>query len=179
MMSKKRSSRWSAMRSFAFVPAVALAALVYSTPAVASFIESTSQSVLSLPPDDKDKEKKAVYNEEEVFTAAEVMPQYPGGEAELMQFVCKNVKYPEKAQKEGTQGIVVAQFVVTSKGKVVTPRIVRSVSPELDAEAIRVVSMIPDFNPGKLDGKPVAVWYTIPIRFRLSDNKDSQSKEKE
>ncbi|MDE6544373.1 MAG: M56 family metallopeptidase [Muribaculaceae bacterium] len=179
MMSKKRSSRWSAMRSFAFVPAVALAALLYSTPAVASFIESTSQSVLSLPPDDKDKEKKAVYNEEEVFTAAEAMPQYPGGELELLNFVSKNVKYPEKAAKEGTQGQVVAQFVVTSKGKVVTPKIVRSVSPEIDAEAIRVLSLLPDFKPGTVGGKPVAVWYTIPIRFRLSGDKASQSKEKE
>lgn len=99
--------------------------------------------------------------------AAEVMPRYKGGEAEMMKFLAMNIRYPEAAMKAGKQGYVVVKFVVSKSGKVESPEIVRSVSPELDAEALRVVGMMPDFTPGTVDGKPVDCTYTLPVSFKL------------
>lgn len=99
--------------------------------------------------------------------AAEVMPGFKGGEAEMMKFLAMNIRYPEAAMKAGKQGYVVVKFVVSKSGKVESPEIVRSVSPELDAEALRVVGMMPDFNPGTVDGEPVDCTYTLPVSFKL------------
>lgn len=99
--------------------------------------------------------------------AAEVMPGFKGGEAEMMKFLAMNIRYPEAAMKAGKQGYVVVKFVVSKSGKVESPEIVRSVSPELDAEALRVVGMMPDFNPGTVDGKPVDCTYILPVSFKL------------
>jgi TonB family protein len=85
-----------------------------------------------------------------------------------MVFLAKNIQYPVEAQKAGTEGRVIVQFVVGRDGSIRNPKVVRGVSPELDAEAIRVVSMMPKWNPGKQRGKAVAVNFTLPIMFRLS-----------
>jgi len=97
----------------------------------------------------------------------EEMPQFPGGDVELLKYVAANVKYPEGARSNGIQGRVIARFCVTKEGKVNRVSILRSVSPELDNEALRVVSTIPEFIPGKQGGKAVDVWYMVPIEFGL------------
>ena len=105
--------------------------------------------------------------EEKVFSAVEQMPQFPGGEAELMKYISNNIKYPTMAMENNIQGRVVVQFVVTSTGKIGEVKVVRSKDPDLDKEAVRVVKSLPNFIPGKMNGQAVNVWYTLPITFKL------------
>ena len=112
------------------------------------------------------EEKKPV-EENKVFTAVEQMPQFPGGEAELMKYIQKNLKYPPVAMENNIQGRVVVQFVVTKTGKIGEVKVARGKDPDLDKEAVRVVKSLPDFIPGKMNGQSVNVWYTLPITFKL------------
>ncbi|MCM1021983.1 MAG: energy transducer TonB [Muribaculum sp.] len=112
------------------------------------------------------EEKKPV-DDNKVFTAVEQMPQFPGGDAALMTYLSKNLKYPPVAMENNIQGNVIVMFVVTKTGKIGEVKIARSKDPDLDKEAIRVVKSLPDFIPGKMNGQPVNVWYTLPVRFKL------------
>ena len=113
------------------------------------------------------KEEVKQTEEEVIFQVVEQMPEFPGGMSEAMKFLAKNIKYPVAAQQAKIEGRVIVQFVVGKDGSISDVHTVRSVSPELDAEAIRVVSMMPKWNPGKQRGKAVSVSYTMPIMFRL------------
>ena len=115
--------------------------------------------------------------EEVVFQVVEEMPQFPGGLSEAMKFLAKNIKYPVEAQQAKIEGRVIVRFVVGRDGSVSNVEVVRGVSPELDAEAVRVVSLMPKWIPGKQRGKAVAVKYTMPIMFRLQTPAQEQKKE--
>ncbi len=104
----------------------------------------------------------------DAFNVVEQMPQFPGGEIELMKFLSENVKYPEAASKAGTQGRVVAQFIVEADGSITNVKVLKKVSDEIDAEAVRVIKAMPKWKPGMQKGQPVRVKYTIPVTFRLS-----------
>ena len=106
-------------------------------------------------------------NNEQIFQVIEQMPQFPGGEGELMNFISKNLIYPSGALKDGIQGKVICRFVITRTGKVIKPEIVRSLDSACDREAIRVIKSLPVFIPGKQNGVNVNVYYTLPISFRL------------
>ncbi|MGM9869895.1 MAG: energy transducer TonB [Sodaliphilus sp.] len=108
-------------------------------------------------------------DENRVFDNEEQMPQFPGGNAALFQYVNAHLIYPETAIKQKIQGKCLLQFVVTKTGEIGKVKVVRSLSPECDAEAIRVVRSLPKFTPGKLNGKPVDVWYSLPFTFKLKD----------
>lgn len=108
----------------------------------------------------------------QVYTVVEKKPQFPGGEAELLRYISENLRYPEVAKNEKNQGRVVVQFVVKSDGSVGDVKIIRKVSDALDAEAARVIKSLPTFTPGEIGGKPVSVWYTLPVTFKLSKNID-------
>lgn len=105
--------------------------------------------------------------EEKVYDVVEQLPVFPGGEAALLKYIADNLKYPSIAQEQGIQGVVLTRFVVTSTGEVGEVQILRSVDSYLDREAQRVIRTLPKFIPGKQQGKAVAVWFTLPIRFRL------------
>lgn len=105
--------------------------------------------------------------EQTIFEVVEQMPDFPGGMGALMQFLSKNIKYPTIAQENGTQGRVIVQFVVNRDGSIVDPRVVKSVDPYLDKEALRVIGTMPKWKPGMQRGKPVRVKYTVPVMFRL------------
>ena len=96
------------------------------------------------------------------------MPEYPGGRQAMMSFLSKNTHYPAVCVKDSIQGVVVVQFTVDTTGKVTRAQIVRSVHPELDAEALRVVNSFPAWKPAMQNGKPVASKYTMPVVFRLT-----------
>ena len=115
----------------------------------------------------KKEEPKGEPQEKVIFQVVEEMPQFPGGMGEAMKFLAKNMKYPVAAQQAKIEGRVIVQFVIERDGSVSDVKVMRGVSPELDAEAIRVVSMMPKWIPGKQRGKAVAVKYTMPIMFRL------------
>ena len=105
--------------------------------------------------------------EAEIFMVVEEMPEFPGGMAECLKFLAKNIKYPTIAQENGVQGRVIVQFVVNKDGTIVDPVVVRSVDPYLDKEALRVIKAMPKWKPGKQRGKAVRVKYTVPVTFRL------------
>lgn len=104
---------------------------------------------------------------EETLTVVDVMPQYPGGDHELLKFIAQSIKYPMEAQEAGVQGRVICSFVVDKKGNIVEPKVIRGIDPSLDTEALRVIGMMPRWTPGRQDGKAVRVLYTVPITFRL------------
>ena len=105
--------------------------------------------------------------EEEVFDMVEQAPQFPGGPAELMGWLSKNIRYPVIAQENGIQGRVICQFVVGSDGSVRDIKVMRGVDPSLDKEAIRVIQSMPKWIPGRQNGKAVSVRYTLPVTFKL------------
>lgn len=105
--------------------------------------------------------------EETIFQVVEVMPEFPGGMAECLKFLGKNIKYPTIAQENGVQGRVIVQFVVNRDGSIVDPVVVRSVDPYLDKEALRVIKSMPKWKPGQQRGKAVRVKYTVPVTFKL------------
>ncbi len=106
-------------------------------------------------------------DEGEVFEIVEQNPMFPGGNEALMKWLGKNLKYPASAQENGIQGRVLVQFVVNKDGSIVEPKVLRSVDPALDKEALRVVSAMPKWQPGKQRGKTVRVRFTLPVTFRL------------
>jgi TonB family protein len=109
------------------------------------------------------------------FVMVEEMPMFPGGDKELLKYIEENTKYPEIAKENKIQGKIIIRFCVTAKGGVSQISILKGVSPELDNESMRVVSTLPAFRPGKQGGKPVPVWYMVPITFALR-NEAVQSK---
>ena len=130
--------------------------------------------VVGYADDDSDADQKVVENQKEapqeevIFTIVEETPQYPGGIQAAMAFFAQNIKYPVSAQKAKIEGSVTVQFVVGTDGSVRNPKVVRGVNPELDAEALRVVGIMPKWTPGKQRGKAVPVSYNLPVRFRLA-----------
>lgn len=115
------------------------------------------------------EQEPIVPDDDDVFDVVEQMPSFPGGMEAMMEFLRDNVKYPEDAHKQGIQGRVLVQFVVAKTGKVRDAKVARGADPLLDAEALRVVQAMPDWTPGKQNGKVVNVNFTLPISFRLPD----------
>ncbi|WP_291528036.1 TonB family protein [Bacteroides sp. UBA939] len=112
----------------------------------------------------------------QIVDVVEQMPEFPGGGmTAAVEYVKKNLRYPESAKANGTQGRVMVQFVVDKEGNVTNPTVSRSVDKDMDAEAIRVVKSMPKWKPGMQKGQAVAVKYTMPVVFRLDDEKTSGS----
>ena len=120
------------------------------------------------------KVKKA---EKEAFDVVEQMPQFPGGPAALMEFLSKSVKYPKEAYEKNVQGRVIASFVVEKDGSITEAIIRKSIDPLLDAEALRVINSMPNWEPGMQNGEAVRVKYTVPITFKLQGGNDVKVKE--
>ena len=164
MMNKKRTNSWLRAKYLLLVPVIGVALVACNLdkktaePATAAE-QAQADSAAGNP--------LMVGVTVDVFDVVEKMPEFPGGQQELMNFLMKNIKYPKEATDKGTQGRVVVQFVVNKDGSVVEPTVVKSVSPELDQEALRVVKMMPKWQPGKQNGEVVRVKYTVPVSFRL------------
>lgn len=99
--------------------------------------------------------------------SVEVMPNFPGGEKAMQKFIKKNLRYPEVDAKKGIQGQTFIRFIVTQTGKITNVSIIHSLSPGCDAEAVRVVNLMPKWKPGTQKGKPAKVYYTLPFEFRM------------
>ena len=114
-----------------------------------------------------DKTNNELIDEDIPFVVVEQMPQFTGGPNELLRYIAQNTQYPESAKSNNVQGKVIIRFCVTAKGGVSQISVLKGVSPDLDSEAMRVVSTLPEFIPGKQGGVAVAVWYMVPIAFTL------------
>lgn len=124
-------------------------------------IQITDMTADAGPVDDEEADANVI------FTVVEQQPEFPGGEAALMQFIKKNLKYPAFAAENGIQGRVTLSFTVEKDGSIANIEVMRSPAEELSKEAIRVVSSMPKWKPGKQRGKPVRVKYVLPVTFRL------------
>lgn len=111
--------------------------------------------------------KEDVSADNNVHDVAEQMPSFPGGQSAMMSYVSRSIKYPTVAEENGIQGLVTVSFVVEKDGSISGAKVIRSVDPSLDKEALRIIRSMPRWTPGKQDGKPVRVKYTIPVRFKL------------
>lgn len=139
---------------------------------------NTNKGAASLQGDTKKSEITS--KENDIFLVVEEMPEFPGGDAALRNFLASNVKYPAEAQQKGVQGKVYISFIVTKTGTIANAKIVRGVTPSLDQEAIRVVNLLPTWKPGKQKGEAVNVSYTVPINFVLEgDTKKSNTSTEE
>ncbi len=116
--------------------------------------------------------KSTTDNMDNVYTEVDEMPEFPGGIDGVREFIAKNLQYPKRAEEEGIRGKVFVSFIVSDKGKVTDAKIERGVDTELDAEALRVVNLLPDWAPGRKDGKEVNVKFTLPIVFALDNHPD-------
>ena len=108
----------------------------------------------------------------EPFLVVEVMPQFPGGEGELIDYLKKNVRYPSRAREFNVQGLVVSRFVIEADGSITNIEILRGIGAGCDEEAIRVIESMPQWEPGVQNGIHVPVMYTLPIRFIMKERSD-------
>jgi TonB family protein len=170
MMLKKKSNPWARAKYLFVLPLTAAAMTVFARPEITEVLRPISSAKVT--------NSSEYLQEDSVVTVVDVLPEYAdGGIPGFMKYLMYEVKYPEKALKEGTEGIVVVQFTVTKAGEVKDPYVVRGISPELDAEALRVVGLSPKWKPGSVKGEPVDARYTIPVKFKLSNGpKDEEKK---
>ena len=169
MMNKKKSNAAGHIKYALFVlPAFALlVAGNISCSQDASQTEDAKEEVVA-PVSPEAKEAPADSTaKEEVFMVAEQMPEFPGGMKEMLKFLQENVKYPENAMKNNVQGRVIVQFVVEKDGTPTEFKVARSVDPDLDAEALRVLQTMPKWKPGMQRGEVVRVKFTVPVSFKL------------
>ena len=128
--------------------------------------QAEAQTQTYVPPVVKVEEEEE--SSQHIFMVVEEMPEFPGGQAALMSFIAKSIKYPVVAQENGIQGRVTCSFVVNKDGSIVDAEVIRGIDPSLDKEALRVINTMPKWKPGKQRGKPVRVKFTVPINFRLN-----------
>jgi len=173
LMSMKNRQKTNSFAGYKYLLFVPLAfALVFmtsckrKTKVQEQVMEGTKVEVKAETGEDTTQIKNAEPTDK-AYEVVEQMPTFKGGDAALMKYLSENIKYPETAEKAGEQGRVVVNFIVEKDGAVSNVKVVRSVTPTLDAEAVRVIKAMPKWVPGKQDGKFVRVKYNVPVSFRL------------
>ncbi|SIT95050.1 outer membrane transport energization protein TonB [Pontibacter indicus] len=130
-------------------------------------VEGVKGAPLDLGDIDGTSDVVAEVVEEKPYTYVEQMPEFPGGEGEMMKYLGKNIRYPAAAQRAGVEGLVVLSFVVSRTGEISEIEVVKSLGSGTDEEAVRVVKTMPKWSPGKQNGRSVPVRYTLPVRFAI------------
>ncbi len=184
MMLKEKSSPWARLKYLYVLPLAAVTVTVFARPEISEKAEEISAVKVNdltaivetkltetIAVDSVKPKNFAPTPPQVVFETVDEMPVFPGGSSELMAYLAKNIRYPVLAQEAGTEGRVIVQFVIGADGKVTSPKVVRSIQKDLDAEAIRLCKNMPVWQPGKHNGKAVAVRYTVPILFKLQPSK--------
>ena len=189
MMQKRKSNPWARMKYAFVLPVAATAMAAFARPEISrQMAEISSAKITDLSrmvqttaaertrPEAIDTTTSArevmvtgyaQFTDNKVYESAEVMPEFPGGQTELLKFVAKRVKYPTEAQRKGAQGRVIVKFVVETNGSISNIHVVKGIDPLLDAEAIRVCTTMPTWAPARQEGKAVRCYYTIPVTFGL------------
>ena len=169
MMNKKKSNAAGHIKYALFVlPAFALlvAGNISCSQGASEKQDAKEEVVAPVSPEAKEAPADSTAKEE-VFMVAEQMPEFPGGMKEMLKFLQENVKYPENAMRNNVQGRVIVQFVVEKDGTPTEFKVLRSVDPDLDAEALRVMKAMPKWKPGMQKGQVVRVKFTVPVSFKL------------
>lgn len=175
MMTKTRSKAMAGIKPFMAVPVLFLVLIFFSSGTISDLSAQDNKA----PAAKKDnKEMKAPDRKEnsEVFMTVEKMPVYPDGQAAMIDYLIKNIKYPEEAKKKGIQGKVLVSFVVEKDGSISEVKVVSGIGSGCDEEAVRVVKGMPKWVPGEQKGKPVRVQFKLPIMFALSADKSKEDK---
>lgn len=190
MMMRKKSNPWARAKYLYVLPLAAVAVAAFARPEISKPLNEISRVKVTEFPAISDavtsesiekadtlrgKPNKIVIigdkqnpdNGEEPYAMVEQMPQFPGGMKALMEYISTNLRYPEDAKQAKKSGRVIARFTVQEDGSIADVEIIRSVYPSMDAEAIRVLQGMPQWQPGMQDGKAVATLYTIPVMFKL------------
>lgn len=171
MMNKRRTSEIGKAKYLLFAPLAGALLMVSNIESVAREIGEQIPEVAEVQQKAEAKASDAIApadtTKNVVYDVTETLPQFPGGQEMMMKYLAANIKYPASAVKAKKQGRVIVTFVIQKDGSVTNARIARSVDPELDAEALRIVKAMPNWTPGTQDGKPVNVKYTIPVIFSL------------
>lgn len=182
MMSKIKSSKIANIKVILGVLAATAMIIVFACEhkEKSQSLDTTINTIVPKDKSDATQNKTNQYNKipegEDIFFIVEKMPEFPGGEAALRQFIANNIIYPELAKDNGLQGKVYVTFVVSKDGSVANTEIARGVDPLLDKEALRVVNTLPAWSPGYQSGMPVNVKYTVPINFVLDGDKAENKK---
>lgn len=175
MMNRHSTNPWARLRVLLMLPAVALSAIVASsckqdTNTEMNVVKQDAPTSDDYWVDIEEYDIVEADSTDEVFWVVDQRPEFPGGEAALMEYLRSNLEYPENCKKNKVQGRVLISFVVNKDGSIVEPAVVKSAGPEgveLDVEALRVISGMPAWTPGMQNGEAVRVQYTIPVAFQL------------
>lgn len=173
MLNRKRTRNIMISKYLMFIPVVTLLIFFSNCANKSKEVQTDAETTEVVPATELEKtvepEVKVVEAEvkDDIFEVVEHMPEYPGGTQELLKYLSSNIKYPANAEKNKIQGRVIIQFIVNKDGSVTNEKVVRSIDPELDAEALRVISSMPKWKPGMQKDEPVRVKYTVPVVFRV------------
>ncbi|MEI7492242.1 MAG: M56 family metallopeptidase [Bacteroidota bacterium] len=176
MISKVKSGKLSVSKILLAVPAVLLLAFLFSATSYGKVSGPQDHKTKTVPPTPPAPPPPPPAPSGKIYDKADVEPAYPGGFAALGDFILKNLKYPEAAIKNKTQGKVLLSFVVWSDGSVGNVKVKQGIGSGCDEEAIRVVKLMPNWKPGQQDGKNVNVSFFLPINFALEKDKKDQPK---
>ena len=168
MMTKKQFLTHAILRLLIVIPLSAALIIAFASCAGSKKVAQTQKEISPPPPPPPPPAPPKQEVPSQVFTVVEEMPVFQGGDKALMEFIYKNTVYPKNAKDKNIQGRVIVRFVVGADGIVRDAEVLKKVDPELDAEALRVINLIPKWQPGMQGGKPVNVYYSIPITFNLA-----------
>jgi TonB family protein len=188
MMTKSRSGSWAVSKLLITLPAILCLVFLFSAGSpVVAFTQDKAKadpgnSKGTTNPQVQDTKTKStvpdntvtVASKEPVYTVVEKMPTYPGGDDARTAFMVQNIKYPEQAKKNGIQGRVFVTFVIEADGSITDVKVLRGFDKSCDEEAVRVIKLMPKWNPGMQSGKTVRTQFNIPINFKLDTDKDKK-----
>ena len=164
VMMNKTKTRFGAWKVLAALPVVALLTMVGCKPATEKAVD---QEEIPFEYSGEDKSAPMDADTDQVFQVVEVNPEFPGGMEALIKYLSENIKYPEQAKKDKTQGKVYISFVVEKDGSVADAKVLRGIGGGCDEEALRVVNAMPKWTPGKQRNTPVRVQFNLPVAFKL------------
>ncbi|HET6557540.1 MAG TPA: TonB family protein [Prolixibacteraceae bacterium] len=174
MMNQSKNGKAGLWKVATFLPLLALLLMAFGREGEKEPLSIQPQQAISNENNAQAKDTTAKA-EEKIHLIVEEMPEFPGGDKALREYIAKSIQYPDAAKAKKIQGKVFVSFIVDAQGKVTNPKIVRGVDPDLDAEALRVVSALPQWSPGKQKGKPMRVSFTTPVYFVLTPDPSAKT----
>lgn len=168
MMSKSKTHNFALLKMAFILPLAMVLALIFST--------SLSDQIIAQDGMQNDPKTIPQKQDPDVYTVVEKMPEYPGGEEARIKFLVTNIKYPPKARKEGIKGTVFVTFIIEKDGKITNVKALKGIGGGCDEEAVRVISMMPNWKPGMQRGEAVRVQFNMPIKFHLDEKGEKQIK---
>lgn len=180
MMKKQKTNGWQSLRALTLLPVGALAVVAFAHPSVSKVEQAVEEVAAPVEIRQTATEVKTdTIGQVKTYDVVDEMPQFPGGISALGIWIGENIKYPQSCVDQGIEGRVIVTFVVDKSGEVRDAKVMRSIAPELDAEALRVVMAMPRWIPGKQNGEAVHVKFTIPLSFKIPESDKEENKELE